>query len=74
MPAITIPDEGLGSYSIGYGFNMNASYKLTEDISLSGNIEVIFSDFKYSYIFHRRNVIIMSLHTGIHSILDQSFF
>lgn len=51
MPAITIPYEGLGEYSVGYGFNMNALYKLTEDISLSGNIEVVFSDFKYLTIF-----------------------
>lgn len=48
MPAITIPEErSFRSYSVGYGFNMNASYKLTEDISLSGNIEVVLSDFTF---------------------------
>lgn len=53
MPAITIPHDGeFYRYSIGYGFNMNASYKLTEDISLSGNIEIIFSDFKYSDMYN----------------------
>ena len=52
MPAITIPEErSFYQYSVGYGFNMNASYKLTEDISLSGNIEIIFSDFKYSDMY-----------------------
>jgi hypothetical protein len=52
MPAITIPeDRSFYQYSIGYGFNMNASYKLTDDISLSGNIEIIFSDFKYSDMY-----------------------
>jgi hypothetical protein len=54
MPAITIPEErSFHRYSVGYGFNMNASYKLTEDISLSGNIEIIFSDFNYSDMFSR---------------------
>jgi len=52
MPAITIPEKGhFYKYSVGYGFNINASYKLTEDISLSGNIEIIFSDFKYSDMY-----------------------
>ncbi len=56
MPAITIPERGhFYKYSVGYGFNMNASYKLTEDISLSGNIEIIFSDFKYTDMFDGRN-------------------
>jgi len=55
MPAITIPEKGhLYKYSVGYGFNMNVSYKLTEDISLSGNIEIIFSDFKYTDMFDGR--------------------
>lgn len=53
IPAITFPEESsFHRYSIGYGFNMNASYKLTEDISLSGNIEIIFSDFKYSDMYN----------------------
>ena len=53
MPAITIPEKGhFYKYSVGYGFNMNASYKLTEDISLSGNIEIIFSDFNYSDMYN----------------------
>jgi hypothetical protein len=51
MPAITFPEGGISDYSVGYGFNLNASYKLTEDISLSGNIEIIFSDFKYSDMY-----------------------
>jgi hypothetical protein len=54
MPAITIPEEGFSHYSVGYGFNLNASYKLTEDISLSGNIEIIFPDFKYTDMFDGR--------------------
>ena len=54
MPAITFPEGGISHYSVGYGFNMNASYKLTEDISLSGNIEIIFSDFKYTDVFDGR--------------------
>jgi hypothetical protein len=52
MPATTFPEEGFDGYSVGYGFNMNASYKLTEDISLSGNIEIIFSDFNYSDMYN----------------------
>ena len=53
MPAITFPEgSSFHRYSVGYGFNLNASYKLTEDISLSGNIEIIFSDFKYSDMYN----------------------
>jgi hypothetical protein len=52
MPAITIPDSHFREFSVGYGFNMNASYKLTEDISLSGNIEIIFSDFNNSDMYN----------------------
>lgn len=39
-------------YSVGYGFNLNLSYKLMEDIKISGNIETIFSDFKMEDMFY----------------------
>lgn len=55
MPAITFPEgSSFHRYSVGYGFNMNATYKLTEDISLSGNIEIIFSDFTLSSMYSTR--------------------
>jgi hypothetical protein len=56
LPAISIPENGsLLSYSIGYGFNFNISYKLIEDIKISGNLEIIFSDFIKSDMFGRRD-------------------
>jgi hypothetical protein len=56
LPAISIPEHGsLLSYSIGYGFNFNISYKLIKDIKISGNIEIIFSDFIKSDMFGRRD-------------------
>jgi hypothetical protein len=46
LPAFVIPeDRSFSEYSVGYGFNINLSYMLSEDIKISGNIETIFSDF-----------------------------
>lgn len=47
LPAIFIPVDGdVLRYSVGYGFDINISYQLIEDIKISGNIETIFSNFK----------------------------
>lgn len=58
LPMLFIPNEReLSSlYSIGFGFTFNASYELTKNIKISGNIETILSKFKVKSIFDSRSI------------------
>jgi len=57
LPLLFIPEDRLLRYyySVGYGFILNTSYKLTNNFNISGNIEVIFSHFEKKDIFDSRN-------------------
>ncbi|MDD5361795.1 MAG: hypothetical protein PHN88_06655 [Ignavibacteria bacterium] len=52
-PEIFIPEDRSLSknYSVGYGFNLNGSYKLSEDIDISGAVGVIASGTEFEDIF-----------------------
>ena len=62
LPAMTTPMNK----NIGYGFNINSSYKLIEDIKISGNIEVIFFNIKINNVFGERTseAFLISLEIG----------
>jgi hypothetical protein len=57
LPTLFIPEEKLFRkyYSVGYGFTFNTSYKVTNNLKLSGNIEAIFSHLERIDMFDGRN-------------------
>lgn len=57
LPLLFIPEDRLLRlyYSVGYGFTFNTTYKLTNNLKLSGNIEVIFSHLERIDVFDGRN-------------------
>jgi hypothetical protein len=57
LPGFTVLEKGefYGYNSNGYGFNVNVTYRLIDEIKISGNLEVIFSKFKMEDVFDGRN-------------------
>jgi hypothetical protein len=68
-PTLYLPLDGNKQqhYSIGYGLTFNTSYKITDEVNISGNVGMIFSNFEgssFTQMFFKKPAVLLKVEAG----------